>query len=143
MGASRRTFLAFAGAASAALGSKVAPALAAVQRVPLLSTYVVGSDRYEAPTAVGALAPGDLVRLAREPTNGYDSRAVAVFLSGRAKLGYVPRIHNEALANLIDAGFAIEARVKRIGGRPERPDIALMVSLLPEGSVAGMTHDFA
>jgi hypothetical protein len=136
MGASRRTFLALAGAGSALLGAGIAPALASGDSVPLLSTYVAGSDRYGAPSAGTALAPGGLLRLLREPRNGYDARAVAVLLASGPKLGYVPRIHNEALANLIDAGFAVEARVARLGGRPERPDISVAISLLTGGPVA-------
>jgi HIRAN domain len=136
MGATRRTFLAFAGAGPALLGAGAAPAFTTAPSVPLLSTYVAGSDRYSAPSVAGNLAPGALVRLTREPENDYDPRAVAVFLPTGEKLGYVPRIHNQPLANLLDAAFAVEARVARVSGRPERPDIGLAVTLLATGAVA-------
>jgi HIRAN domain len=134
MGASRRSFLVLAGAATAGAGAMAAPASAVSRDVPLLSTYVAGSDRYRAPDAMASLAPGDLLSLRREPGNAYDPRAVRICLPDGQMLGYVPRIHNEALAKLLDAGIVAEARVTRIAGGSHRPDIGIAVSLPAPGS---------
>jgi hypothetical protein len=129
--ATRRAFLAGAGGAgAAAIAGAAAAAPAGARRVPLLSTYVAGSDRYDGPSAVAAIAPGDWLRLRREPENGYDRRAVSVWTDdGRMLLGYVPRIHNQAVANLMDAGLVPEARAGRVRGPSTRPEIGVEVFL--------------
>lgn len=135
MSTSRRTFLAFAGAGSAGLGLGVAFGAEAAgtggHGLPILSTHVAGTDRYDAPASLEGLAEGNPVTLKREPENGYDTRAVSVWSQdGRRKLGYVPRIHNQALASLMDAGVPALARVSFLKGRPGRPDIGLDVNVV-------------
>lgn len=133
MGTSRRAFLALAGAGAAGLGAGAAAAGGSTP-LPLMSTYIAGSDRYAAPVLIHHLREGAVLGLRREPENNYDSRAVSVWTAdGQQKLGYVPRIHNQALANLMDAGLATEAWVTGIKGRPGRPDIALAVSVVVPG----------
>ncbi len=127
MSASRRVFLALVGAGASGLGGGAAAA--SPGDLPLLTTYVAGSDRHAAPEVAGRLRPGDRVSLRREPGNGYDARSVAICALGGAVLGYVPRIHNQPLANLIDAGFAVEARVRQVGGPQWRPEIEIDVTL--------------
>ena len=128
--ASRRAFPAGVGGAGAAvLGRAVSAAPAEARRVPLLSTYVAGTDRYDGRSAVAALAPGDPLRLRREPENGYDRRAVSVWTEDGLMLGYVPRIHNQAVANLIDAGLPPEARAGQVRGPSARPEIVVEISL--------------
>ena len=46
------------------------------------------------------------------------------------KLGYVPRADNQALANLMDAGFELAARVHEILPDRRQPDIRLDVLIL-------------
>ena len=139
--ASRRGFLAAAGGAGAAAlatgatGGTAAlhvggAAGAAGPEVPLLSTYVAGAGRHCAPSAFVALEPGAALALRREPGNDYDARTVAVWSAGGDKLGYVPRIHNQALANLMDAGLVPVARVGRVVSRGKRPELALDVGLV-------------
>lgn len=135
MGTSRRTFLALAGAGTVGLSTGIAEAAAVAGRtLPLLSTYVAGSDRYAAPALLGQLERGATLTLKREPGNGYDPRAVSIWtVDGQQKLGYVPRIHNQALANLMDAGMTPHAEIGRIGGPAGRPDIAVSVSVVMPG----------
>lgn len=135
MGTSRRAFLAFAGAGAAGLGAgAAAAAVGASLPLPLMSTYVAGSDRYAAPVLIHQLGEGVVLGLRREPENNYDARAVSVWTAdGQQKLGYVPRVHNQALANLMDAGLVTEARVTEIKGPPCRPDIALAVTVVVPG----------
>ena len=58
------------------------------------------------------LSIGDSVRLIREPTNEYDSRATIIDREGR-RAGYVPRPYVPMFARLIDAGTEIDAKVVR------------------------------
>lgn len=56
------------------------------------------------------LAVGQPLELVREPGNPYDQRAVRVDLQGR-KLGYIPRMDNAAVAQLLDRGGIVRARI--------------------------------
>ena len=124
---SRRGFL---GAAGVALTGAAFPsaALAAGREVPLLDTYVAGTERYAARRLLAHLHVGDPVSLLREPDNSYDRRAVSVWTPTGEKLGYLPRIDVKAVANLLDEGFAPVSRITviRAGARPDiRLDIGL------------------
>ena len=135
--ASRRAFLAAAGGAGAALAAAgavtgaVAGAVAAAEapEVALMATYVAGAGRHCGRAAFERLEPGARLALRREPENGYDALAVAVWTTGGDKLGYVPRIHNQALANLMDAGLRPVARVAGVSAGGARPGLALDIRL--------------
>ena len=132
--ASRRGFLAAAGAAGATALAPLGAATAAAgaPEVPLLETYVAGLGRYCAGTAFARIETGMQVSLRREPENGYDARAVAVWTEAGDKLGFLPRIHNQAVANLMDAGLRPVARVRRVsldgGPREVRLDVRLAIA---------------
>ncbi len=143
-GASRRGFLAAAGGAGAAalaLGGASAPAQAAggvgapalaaraAGEIPLLSTYAAGAGRYGGAGAFARLRPGDALALRREPENDYDARAVSIWSARGDKLGYVPRVENQALASLMDAGLRATARVEGVARRGSRPELRLGVHL--------------
>ena len=87
-----------------------------------------GSDRYDGPSAVAAIAAGDQLR--RDPGNGYDRRAVSVWTADGRMLGYLPRIHNQAIAHLLDEGITPEARAGTIGGPAARPDIGVEITVV-------------
>lgn len=63
---------------------------------------------------------GDVLKLVREPDNPFDAGAVRLEWNGRT-IGYVPRLENSDLAQRLDAGVALEARItgleKRRNGR--------------------------
>lgn len=56
---------------------------------------------------------GDALELVREPDNPYDRHAVRVEWRGH-KLGYVPRLENEAVARQLDYGNRLAARITRL-----------------------------
>ncbi|MDX8410908.1 MAG: HIRAN domain-containing protein [Mariprofundaceae bacterium] len=60
-----------------------------------------------------ACAGGDALTLVREAENKYDKRAVAVYWH-RRKLGYVPRVENAAVAQMLDRGDHLAARIVRL-----------------------------
>ena len=136
MAASRRTFIALA-SAGMGLGAGVAgaadvatPATAGGRPLPLLATYVTGTERHDAPGLAAPLVSGQAVSLRREPGNGYDPRAVSVWAQGGEKLGYLPRIHVQALAALMDAGIEARAEITGVRGPRARPDIAVAVAVV-------------
>src|SRR3546814_6821498 len=85
--------------------------------VRVLFTRVNGEPYYEAGTSVPTLAAGDRVVLRREPDNPHDRRAIEVLDARGAKLGYVARIDNSAVARMMDAGERFGARHARQIGR--------------------------
>ncbi len=76
----------------------------------LLTTKVAGSQYYQGEQIRGLLKPGDSLRLQRQPDNPYDSRAVEVYWRDH-KLGYIPRSDNAVIAQLLDNGTRLQARI--------------------------------
>lgn len=127
---SRRAFVAGAGTLAVTGGAGIATEAAGAGReVPLLRTYVVGADRRVVRAVARELRRGMPLRLLREPDNDYDARAVAVWTESGTKVGYVPRIDNQVLANLMDAGILPRASVQSVGDDLPRPDIKIAISL--------------
>ncbi len=58
------------------------------------------------------LHEGDRVQLILEPKNKYDEKAILVKNETGHKLGYIPRIKNEVLYHLMDAGKYLFGIVK-------------------------------
>ncbi len=56
---------------------------------------------------------GQPLTLVRETGNPYDSKAVRVDWQGQ-KLGYVPRVENTAVAQMLDRGERLTARIVRL-----------------------------
>lgn len=84
-----------------------------IQRSPL-----AGSQYYALDDLWTQIAVGDELSLIREPDNRHDRDAVRVEWQGR-KLGYVPRTENRAVAEAMDAGEHLKARVARISAHPD------------------------
>ncbi len=59
-----------------------------------------------------ALKEGDRVTLRLEPKNKYDEKAILVLDPKGKKLGYIPRVKNEVLYHLMDAGKELFGIVK-------------------------------
>lgn len=56
------------------------------------------------------LAEEQALQLVREPDNRYDDRAVRVEWQG-IKLGYIPRLDNAAVSQLLDRGERLEGKI--------------------------------
>jgi hypothetical protein len=93
-----------AGAAPAA-GARVARRFIRMQTSP-----VAGFQYHNREAVWGWLCPGQALDLVRERDNPYDNKAVRVDWLGH-KLGYVPRIENHAVAQLLDRGERLSARI--------------------------------
>lgn len=94
---------------------------------------IVGSSFYPgADVWLAKLAPGQRLRVEREPQNPYDANAIAVYIF-QQKLGHFPRGFAAEVAPLMDAGKALVAwksRDPRFAGTGvmvvewEKPDAA-------------------
>lgn len=80
----------------------------------LIRTYVAGwFYNLDADSLKEEFSPGQYLKLYREPSNKYDKRAILI-KDGSRKIGYVPRKHNLILANLMDAGKLLYAKVEEV-----------------------------
>ncbi len=71
----------------------------------LMETIINGAMHVENIHALAAaLHVGDRVKLILEPDNPVDARAILVRNEKDEKLGYIPRVKNEVLFHLMDAG---------------------------------------
>lgn len=61
--------------------------------------------------AVSRIAPGDVLRLFREPANAYDKNAILVTDDKGNKMGYIPKKDNALIAQLMDFGASFYAVV--------------------------------
>ncbi len=82
------------------------------REIMLIECHIAGTAYHEAKTVESQLAPGVFLPLEREPRNPYDSLAIAIRTETGHRLGYVPRIKNEALARLMDAGKLLFGRIE-------------------------------
>lgn len=97
--------------------SSEAAAVVESRKVLLQTSPVAGFQYHEAEAAWPLLACGCDVELVREPENPYDEKAVRIDWRGR-KLGYVPRLENHAVAQLMDRGESLSARVTALQVNP-------------------------
>ena len=79
-------------------------------------TYVAGTPYYRAQTIQHRLRTGDPLELRREPGNPHDPRAIEVLTAAGEKLGYVPRVRNRRLSELMDSGETVVARLTDMSG---------------------------
>ena len=127
----RRSLLAVL--AAAAVPAKAAATHPAAPRaIELLCAPIAGLAYYDYQRLARSLGVDTGVALQREPANPHDPRAIAVLTVDGAKLGYVPRADNAALASLMDAGYALQAEILEVVDPDVWPRLWIMVSLLDE-----------
>jgi hypothetical protein len=82
------------------------------REIMLVECPIAGTSHREVKAADGDVQTGALLVLRREPANPHDALAIMIFTERGHHLGYVPRVKNEALARLMDAGKLLFARVE-------------------------------
>ena len=82
-------------------------------RVLIQHSPLAGSQYYALSTVWQEIRAGDALTLVREPGNRHDSNAIRVEWRGQ-KLGYVPRAANRVIAEALDAGERLSARVSSV-----------------------------
>jgi hypothetical protein len=74
------------------------------REIMLIECHIAGTSHRNVKEVEPELAPGAFLVLKREPDNAHDKLAIMIFNESGHHLGYVPRVKNEALARLMDAG---------------------------------------
>jgi hypothetical protein len=77
------------------------------KKVFILKTYVAGTQYYKAKELQDNIKEGDYLIFIREADNPHDKLAISVMDLNKNKFGYVPRVKNEIISNLMDAGKTI------------------------------------
>jgi len=80
------------------------------ERVLLLETVVAGFNYYYGEKIWKKLRVNDSLILKREPTNPYDENAIEIYWK-KWKLGYVPRVDNSVIAQMLDRGENLLATI--------------------------------
>ena len=108
----KRSFLqaVLAAATGGAVPLPAAAAPAAVRLVIVQASPVAGFQYHAGEHVWPLLRVGDRLDLVREADNTHDEPAVRVDWNGEP-LGYVPRLENVAVAQMLDRGEALHARV--------------------------------
>ena len=111
----RRQFIKAIGAAFAGLAtSSIAQGkmyLPDQTRTKLLQiSPIAGFQYYQGNKVWSQLVQGQQITLQREPENTYDARAVAVYWR-QEKLGFIPRLDNAAISQLLDRGEILIASI--------------------------------
>ena len=91
----------------------ILPAQAETIKVLVQSSPLAGFQFYAGRDVWDEMKAGDALVLAREPENAHDANAVRVEWRGR-KLGYLPRAENRAVAEEMDRGGKLAARIARL-----------------------------
>ncbi len=86
--------------------------------VLLRTSPLAGSQYYALDAAWSRISIGDRLEMIREPANRHDANAVRIEWQGH-KLGYLPRAHNRVVAEAIDRGDRLLARVTRLTRHPD------------------------
>ncbi len=97
------------------LGATVAsPHIGAEDRSVLIQESPIAGFQFHRGDAIWAsLDVGEELALVRESSNTHDPNAVALYFYDE-KLGYVPRGDNRAIAQMLDRGESLEARISKL-----------------------------
>lgn len=87
-------------------------------RLLIQTSPLAGSQYYAVGTFWQHLQVGDALTLRREPGNRHDALAVRVDWQGH-QLGYLPRVQNRAVAEAMDRGDRLVARIARLTEHPD------------------------
>jgi len=104
----------------AATGLIAAPARArALRHLVIQESLVAGFQYHDGPAVFGRITVGQRIDLVREADNRFDRRAVRLDWQSHT-LGYLPRIENTAVAQMLDRGERLTATIsdRREDGAP-------------------------
>lgn len=109
----RRRFLRALLGATGAVATPIAAQALGERKTLIQRSAVAGLQYHDAKHVWGNLRVDDRLTLVREPHNRFDGQAVAVHWRD-AKLGYLRRVDNTAVSQMLDQGEALRARIAEL-----------------------------
>ncbi len=79
----------------------------------LLKCCIAGYAYYQGEKVIDQLHPDLKLELKREPENPYDNKAIAIYFKNQ-KLGFIPRVNNKVIANIMDQKMPVFAKILKI-----------------------------
>ncbi|KUP04424.1 hypothetical protein Q75_15650 [Bacillus coahuilensis p1.1.43] len=80
-------------------------------------------------TNIASLTSSSSIYLKRQYSNSYDSKAIEVLDTHHRSLGWIPKDKNHRIAQLLDAGFTLPAKIHQtIGGNDLHYGIEILLS---------------
>ena len=80
------------------------------EAILIQTSSIAGFQFYDGDHLWDQLSTGDMLQLIQEPDNPYDENAVKIYWRN-SKLGYLPRVENTAVAQMMDQEQEITARI--------------------------------
>lgn len=105
----------------------LAAAQAQTVRLLVARSPLAGFNHHDAAAHFDEMRVGDALSLVREPDNPHDPKAIRIEWHG-VKLGYLPRRENMAVAQELDSGGVVEARIAALTHHPD-PRKRLLIEL--------------
>ena len=93
--------------------AKSAFTVAEEKTTALLKCYIAGYAYYRGEEVIDQLKPDLILDLKREPENPYDNKAIAIYFENH-KLGFIPRVNNKVIANIMDQKMPVFAKILKI-----------------------------
>ena len=90
------------------------PAVSAKDRTVLIQeSRIAGFQFHRGDSIWSSLDVGEELASVSESSNSHDPDAVAIYFQ-KEKLGYVPRAENNAIAQMLDRGETLNARIRKL-----------------------------
>lgn len=90
---------------------------------------------------IGGLAPGDPVKLVREPDNPHDPSAVAVFSDRGIRIGYLGADRCGWVGSKIGRGMDVQAVVERVAPAGQAGLLGVVIRVNLQGQVPDVGED--
>ena len=84
------------------------------ETIRLKEFFIAGFIYYDGIDEIDTLSLGDALELRPEPDNEHDEEAIEIYTRLGSKLGYIPRIHNTVMTELIKQRIPLQAVITEI-----------------------------
>ena len=82
--------------------------------IRLKEFFIAGFIYYEGMEVIDELSRGESLELRAQPDNEHDEEAIEIYTRRGQKLGYIPRIHNTVMTELIKQQVPLHAVITEI-----------------------------
>jgi len=88
-------------------------AISQLSRIPILDTYIAGTQYYEGIDHITSICIDDYVELVHQSLNKHDPYAIAIYWK-TIHLGFIPKPHNIDIAKLLMVDLSVYGSITRV-----------------------------